>query len=99
MTIKLGDKIETEYGQDEIYNINKLIKILKLKLSSEGKQKSKDLEGNIIYIDCSIFSIDQLVTALDSSLKRFQGLVQKLKSQHFKWRFLRLCHALFLSNA
>ena len=81
--MQLGDKIETEYGQDEINNINKLIKILKLKRQSERKQKAKDSCGNVIYIDCDIFSINDLVTALDSSLKRFQGLIPEIEESTF----------------
>lgn len=79
MTIQLGDDVSWNFGQDEIYNINKLIKVLKLKLSSEGKIKG--LDG--VYIDCSIFSTDELVTALDSSLKRFQSLVPEIEEATF----------------
>lgn len=68
---KLGDDVGFEYSQKAIHNINKLLKGLRARLNSAGKAKAKDSNGNTIYIDCDIFSIDMLVTFLATSLSDF----------------------------
>lgn len=52
-------------------NINKLVLLLKARLSSEGKQKTLDTNGNVVYVDCNIFSNDILVQFLTLSLAEF----------------------------
>lgn len=68
---KLGDDVGFEYSQKAIVNINKLLKGLRARLNSAGKAKAKDENGNVIYINCDIFSIDMLVTFLATSLSEF----------------------------
>lgn len=67
----LGDDPGFDYSQSAIKNINKLIKSLRARLNSAGKAKSVDGYGNVIYVDCDIFSIDMLVTFLATALWDF----------------------------
>ncbi|MCZ2224559.1 MAG: hypothetical protein LC122_13120 [Chitinophagales bacterium] len=68
---KLGDDTGFNYSQDAIKNINKLIKMLRARLNSAGKAKAKNDKGEVIYIDCDIFSVDMLVTFLATALSDF----------------------------
>jgi len=70
----LGDDPGFNFTQVEIFNINKLLKTLKARLTASGKSKSKDAYGNIIYVDCSVFSIEVLVTFLANSLTLFNEI-------------------------
>jgi hypothetical protein len=47
---QLGDDVGFNYSQPAIKNINKLIKLLKSRLNSSGKSKSKDVYGNVVYL-------------------------------------------------
>jgi len=67
----LGDDPGFDYSQAAIKNINKLLKSLKARLNSAGKAKATDVYGNVIYVDCDIFSVDMLVTFLATSLWDF----------------------------
>lgn len=67
----LGDDPGFNYSQAAIKNINKLIKSLKARLNSAGKAKAADAYGNVIYVDCDIFSIDMLTTFLATALWDF----------------------------
>jgi hypothetical protein len=67
----LGDDPGFDYSQAAIKNINKLLKSLKARLNSAGKAKSTDSYGNVVYVDCDIFSIDMLVTFLATALWDF----------------------------
>ena len=67
----LGDDPGFDYSQTAIKNINKLLKSLKARLNSAGKAKSTDSYGNVIYVDCDIFSVDMLVTFLATALWDF----------------------------
>lgn len=69
--VHLGDDPGFNYSQVSILNINKLLKTLKARLNSSGKSKSKDSYGNVIYVDCDIFSVDMLVTFLGSAISDF----------------------------
>jgi len=69
--VHLGDDPGFDYSQAAIKNINKLIKSLKARLNSSGKAKSADSFGNVIYVDCDIFSIDMLVTFIATALWDF----------------------------
>lgn len=71
---KLGDDVGFDYSQQAIYNINKLIKGLRARLNSAGKSKAKDANGNVIYIDCDIYSVDMLVTFLGTALSDFNQI-------------------------
>jgi hypothetical protein len=67
----LGDEFPMVYSQQEIFNINKLLSMLKERLNSDGKSVSKDAYGNTTYINCSNFSIKTLVSFLAMSLSEF----------------------------
>ena len=69
--VHLGDDPGFNYSQAAIKNINKLIKALKARLNSSGKAKSTDSYGNVIYVDCDIFSIEMLTTFLATALWDF----------------------------
>lgn len=69
--VHLGDDPGFNYSQAAIKNINKLLKSLRARLNSRGKSKSTDGYGNIVYVDCDIFSIDMLVTFLATALWDF----------------------------
>jgi len=70
----LGDDPGFNYSQVEIYNINKLLKTLKARLNSSGKSKSTDSFGNITYVDCSMFSVEMLVTFLANAITLFNEI-------------------------
>lgn len=69
--VHLGDDPGFNYSQAAIKNINKLLKSLKARLNSSGKAKATDKFGNVVYVDCDIFSIDMLVTFLATALWDF----------------------------
>jgi len=69
--VHLGDDPGFNYSQCAIRNINKLLKSLKARLNSSGKAKSVDGYGNVLYVDCDIFSVDVLVTFLATGLWDF----------------------------
>ena len=69
--VHLGDDPGFDYSQEATKNINKLIKSLKARLNSAGKAKSADSYGNVIYVDCDIFSLDMLVTFIATALWDF----------------------------
>ena len=67
----LGDDPGFNYSQLSIRNINKLMKTLKARLNSSGKSKTADAYGNVIYVDCDIFSVDMLTTFIANSITEF----------------------------
>lgn len=69
--IHLGDDIGYNYSQNAIMNINKVIKVLRARLSSSGKAKRIDPNGNVQYIDCDIFSVDTLTTCAAFAMSDF----------------------------
>jgi hypothetical protein len=70
----LGDDPGFDFTQSEIFNINKLLKSLKTRLNATGKTKSKDSFGNIVYVNCSIFSVEVLVSLLANSISLFNEI-------------------------
>lgn len=71
---KLGDDVPFNYSQVAIKNINKLIKGLRARLNSSGKSKQKDEFGNEIFVDCDIYSVQQLVTFIACSITAFNEI-------------------------
>lgn len=67
----LGDDVPFNYSQTAILNINKLIKGARERLSSTGKSKRTDANGNTVYIDCSIYSVSMLTSLCAMSLSHF----------------------------
>lgn len=70
----LGDDPGFNYSQISIHNINLLIKTLKARLDSSGKVQSTDEYGNIVYVDCDIYSTEQLAAFLANSLTAFNQI-------------------------
>lgn len=70
----LGDDVGFNYSQVAIHNINIMLKTLRARLNSSGKAKAKDANGNTIYIDCDIFSVDMLVTFLANAITDFNQI-------------------------
>lgn len=69
--VHLGDDPGFNYSQAATKNINKLLKSLKARLNSAGKAKATDVYGNVVYVDCDIFSYDMLTTFLATALWDF----------------------------
>jgi hypothetical protein len=69
--VHLGDDPGFDYSQVAISNINKLIKMLKRRLNSSGKSQAVDRNGNVMYVDCDIYSIDMLTTFCAMALSDF----------------------------
>src|SRR3989304_1589041 len=67
----LGDDVGFDYSQIAIANINDLLKLLRARLKSAGKHKTKDEFGNDIFVDCDIYTTAELVTFLVMSLSQF----------------------------
>jgi hypothetical protein len=72
--MKLGDDPGFSYSQEAIRNINFMIKMMKQRLNSSGKTKATDSYGNVIYIDCDIYSIEMLTTFLAMALSHFNSI-------------------------
>jgi len=68
---QLGDEPEILLSQEAIKNLNRLIKLLRLRLQSSGRHEVKDSHGNIEYENCEIFSVEELYAFLSSSLAEF----------------------------
>lgn len=69
--VHLGDDPGFNYSQVAIRNINKLMKTLKARLNNDGKAKSTDAFGNVIYVDCNVFSDEMLTTFIANAISDF----------------------------
>lgn len=72
--IHLGDDVPFKYNQTETCNINKFIKGLRARLNSRGKARKKDEFGNVIYEDCDIYTVEQLVVFIATALSAFNEI-------------------------
>jgi hypothetical protein len=72
--IALGDDVPFDYSQNALLNVNKLIKTVKARLNSSGKALVKDQYGNDMYVDCDIFTVEQLATFVANSLSAFNEI-------------------------
>jgi hypothetical protein len=70
----IGDVVGLDYSQCAIQNLNKLMRTLKARLNSSGKAKSTDGYGNVIYVDCDIYSVDMLATFIADSITMFNEI-------------------------
>lgn len=70
----LGDNLPYKYSQIEIRNINKIMKVLRQRLASSGKAFSHDKNGNEVYSDCDIFSVETLTDFICASLSMFNQI-------------------------
>lgn len=52
-------------------NLDRLVKLLQARLSSAGKTQSADEHGNVVYVDCDIFTTDLLKQFLQLSMSEF----------------------------
>lgn len=66
--IALGDTVGFNYSQTALQNINKLMMAVRARLKSGGKTLSYDQFGNKVYIDCDIFSPEQITIFLGMAL-------------------------------
>ena len=70
----LGDDPGFNFTQNAICNINNLLKSLRSRLKSRGKARRTDEYGNIIYKDCDVYTVDELVAFLCQSLSMFNEI-------------------------
>ncbi len=70
----LGDSVGFDYSQAAIFNINKILKMVKARLNSSGKAKKVDANGNVMYVDCDIYSLDMLVSFIAMALSKFNSI-------------------------
>ena len=71
--VHLGDEPVFNLSQPAIININRLMKILRIRLQSNGRHQTKDGYGNIVYENCDIFSVDEMHAFLCASLCEFNN--------------------------
>ena len=69
----IGDAPEITYTHDEIIGINILLSLLNKRLKNELQMESVDAYGNIEFVNCSVFSNDELVAFLNMSLSEFNS--------------------------
>jgi len=72
--VHLGDAFPLNYSQTATGNINKLLRMLKARLNSDGKSKAVDSFGNTVYITCSNFSNDTLISFLGLAITYFNQI-------------------------
>jgi hypothetical protein len=68
---KLGNTVDFDFSSTAVNNLNKLLKLIKSRLSSTGKAKASDKDGNTTYVDLEVFSNEMLVDFLVMSLSDF----------------------------
>jgi hypothetical protein len=67
----IGDTPNIQYSQEEIYGINILMAQLSARLKNNVEVETKDAYGNIEYVDCKVFTVEELTWFLNSSLSEF----------------------------
>jgi len=70
----LGDDVEFCYSQNAMLSVNKVIKVVRARLNSAGKAKTTDAYGNVKYIDCDIYTVEQLATFVANSISAFNEI-------------------------
>ncbi|MFA5758927.1 MAG: hypothetical protein WC942_06190 [Clostridia bacterium] len=70
----LGDDPGFNFSQTAICNINTLLKSLRSRLKSRGKAVRYDDYGNVIYKDCDVYTVDELVSFLCQALSMFNEI-------------------------
>lgn len=71
--IHLGDEPESDLSQTALANINRLMKMLSMRLQNTGRRPTTDGYGNKVYEYCNIFSIDEMYAFLCSALSEFNN--------------------------
>jgi len=97
--LSLGDDPGFCYSQTAIQNINILLKTLRARLDSQGKAKFKDSNGNDVFVDCDIYSVDQLVSFLVWSLERFNEVPHFTLFTFEDTEMMRQFHAVIVQGA
>jgi hypothetical protein len=95
----LADDPGFNFSQLAINNINKVLKTVKARLNNNGLAQSTDQYGNIIYVNCDIFSNDMLVTFVVNSLSEFN---QTPYFTYFSWEDTQIInefHAILADGA
>lgn len=69
--LQIGDAPCRVYSQAEIAGINILLAQLKCRLKNNAKAETLDEYGQKIYVDCPIFTDDELLCFLNGSLSEF----------------------------
>lgn len=72
--LHLGDDVGFDYSQNEINNINKLLKQLRNRLRSARLHKGVDSNGNPTYSQCDIFTTATLVGFLAQALSEINSI-------------------------
>ncbi len=72
--VHLGDDPGFNYSQNATKNVNSIMKSVRARLKSMGKHKTTNCNGNVVYTDCDIFSVDQLATFIATSLTMFNEI-------------------------
>mgnify|MGYP001361237715 CR=1 FL=1 len=78
-SVRIGDEVSFDFSEEELNGINILLKYLKARLRSDGKKPKRDQfgafvrdeNGEIIYIECNVFSDELLVCFLCQALSEF----------------------------
>jgi len=81
-TVKLGDDVVFNFTDEEINGINILLKLLKMRLRSNGTKPVRDRygafvydeDGNLVTEECNVFSDDILVGFLMMALSDFNAI-------------------------
>jgi hypothetical protein len=97
--IHLGDDPGFNYSQNAIMNINKILKALKARLNSSGKSRGRDQYGNVVYIDCDIFSVDMLVTFIADVLTEFNQIPHFTEFTFDDTEFVKMFQAILVQGA
>lgn len=71
---KLGDDPGYNFSQIAICNINNVLKSLRVRLKSRGKARRLDENGNAVYKDCDVYTVDELVAFICQSLTMFNEI-------------------------
>jgi hypothetical protein len=70
----LGDDPGFCFSQNAIFNINNVLKSLRARLKSSGKSRKTDEYGNVVYKDCDVYTVDELVAFICQSLSEFNEI-------------------------
>lgn len=78
-SVTIGDDVAFDFSDEELVGINILLKYLKARLRSDGKKPKRDeygaferdANGEIIYVECNVFSDELLVCFLCQALSEF----------------------------
>lgn len=68
---KIGDPARITYTQQEIIGLNKLLALLKARLKNNTQVESLDAYGNRQFVNCPIFTDEELTWFLNCSLSEF----------------------------